>query len=429
MPPVCQRSRRMRFVDLFAGLGGFHVAARGEGGECTYAAEIDEDLSDSYEKNFGIKPVGDIRKVRLSEIPEHDLVCAGFPCQPFSKAGSQSGWNDKNRGVLFDYVEELISARRPEFVLLENVANFVNHNKGKSLRRVLSSLVSLGYEPDFEVLSPHNYGVPHIRDRMFVVARRGTLGNFTWPEPIDAPDVVLKDVLEEKPEDAREISIQQKECLSIWQEFLDQFPSEAKLPSFPIWSMEFGATYPTRKKNLYEYSQDYVRRFRGSYGLRIGSTDWKDGFPAVPPYSRRSDDCFPDWKRRFIQQNRELGRDQKEWIEPWSEKIRGFPVSYQKLEWNCQGEVRDLYRHIIQFRASGIRVKRSNAVPSLVAMTLSQIPVVGWEQRYLTLKECARLQSLETLEHWPSLSKAYTALGNAVNAHLARLVLGNLVRA
>jgi DNA (cytosine-5)-methyltransferase 1 len=220
------------------------------GCECVFASEINPELRELYRLNFGLVPKGDIRQVDPHQIPSHDLLCAGFPCQPFSKAGSQLGWKDRTRGTLFSNIVEIVRAHRPELVILENVAHFVNHDKGQTYKKVKAALHALGYEVDSKQLSPHQFGVPHIRERMYMVARLKSLGEFRWPEPShSAADLSVKDVLDTRPKDAVRISDRVRDCLAVWQQFLDLFPESVKLPSFPIWSMEFGATYPYHRKN------------------------------------------------------------------------------------------------------------------------------------------------------------------------------------
>ena len=108
----------MRFLDLFAGLGGFHLALQQLGHRCVFASELDASLRELYAENHGVKPEGDIRKVKVDEIPLHEVLCAGFPCQPFSKAGEQDGFGCKLWGDLFEHVVAILKRHKPEFVLL-----------------------------------------------------------------------------------------------------------------------------------------------------------------------------------------------------------------------------------------------------------------------------------------------------------------------
>ena len=149
----------------------------------------------------------------------------------------------------------------------------------------------------------------------------------------------------------------------------------------------------------------------------------------LPSYARASQDRFPRWKRNFIRWNRSFYEANSSWIDAWLPSIMPFPSSYQKLEWNVKGGARDLASYLIQFRASGVRVKRATTSPSLVAMTSVQIPIVGWERRYLTTTEAKRLQSMEALSEVPaSDTAAFRALGNAVNVDIVSKIAESLLQ-
>lgn len=418
-----------KFVDLFAGLGGFHLASSKLGGECVFACEINEKLRHVYSKNFDIDIYGDIRSIEPKNIPSHDLLCAGFPCQPFSKAGSQLGWKDTVRGTVFFNIIKILEFHKPQFIILENVAHFVNHDSGNTYQKVKTALESLGYNIINTTLSPHQFGIPQIRERMYLVGNLKSLDYFNWPEPIsERNSVSIYSILDETPKNARNITQQVENCLNVWQNFLDIFPKHHKLPSFPIWSMEFGATYPYTQDSLHKLNVRELKKYKGVFGDSLNLKTKNQIFSKLPSYALRKSRSFPKWKQNFIRQNRDLYLQYKDKIDEWINQIKKFPPSLQKFEWNCQGEERNIWKHIIQFRASGVRIKRATTSPSLVAMTSTQVPIIGKEKRYMSINECARLQCLDKLEHLPDSSNAtMSALGNAVNVEVVINILKNLL--
>lgn len=191
-----------KFIDLFAGIGGFRLALQNLGGKCIFTSEWDKYSKKTYEANFGEIPFGDITKAKTkSYIPDNfDVLCAGFPCQAFSIAGRRGGFED-TRGTLFFDVAEIIKKRQPKAIFLENVKGLRNHDKGKTLATILNVLrEDLNYYvPEPKILNAKEFGVPQNRERIFIVGFRKDLGinEFQYPEPTDTT-ATLEDILEEE---------------------------------------------------------------------------------------------------------------------------------------------------------------------------------------------------------------------------------------
>lgn len=190
----------VRFIDLFCGIGGFRYAMSnaatsvGMSSECVLSSDIDTECQKSYLANFGEAPLGDIAEISAAEIGDHDVLLAGFPCQPFSIIGSRKGFDDA-RGTLFFEIARILEAKKPTVFVLENVKLLVGHDKGRTLRRIMEVLHSLGYYSDYRVLNALDFGLPQKRERVFIVGFRNPV-SFTWPAG-GVPMIPLKQVLEQ----------------------------------------------------------------------------------------------------------------------------------------------------------------------------------------------------------------------------------------
>ena len=188
----------LKFIDLFAGLGGFRLALESFGAKCVYSNEWDKYAQKVYQMNFGDKPEGDITLVDENKIPYHDILCAGFPCQAFSISGKQKGFED-SRGTLFFDIARIVKAKKPKVVFMENVKNFVSHDNGKTLKVVQNTMIDLGYDFYYDILNSLDFGIPQNRERIYMLCFRKDLNikNFDFPKPFElstfVEDLLLSD--------------------------------------------------------------------------------------------------------------------------------------------------------------------------------------------------------------------------------------------
>jgi len=395
-----------KFVDLFAGIGGFHAALGALGGECVYASEWDKDAARIYERNWNLKPDGDITLAandEVMDVPEHDVLVGGFPCQPFSKSGKQMGM-EETRGTLFWNIAKIIEVHKPSLVLLENVQNIVGPRHLHEWEVIIKTLRDLGYRvsEDPMVVSPHLIkpefgGRPQVRNRVFIAATLIPKGMPNFKNNVEIPNLqpvmqgwdpqgwnLEKDLPLDKVKvssEKKKVSLNETEIrwIEAWNEFVlimqERLKGE-KLPGFPIWADAW-------------VTIDELKIPKGT----------------------------PDWKKNFLEKNAQFYTDHKtalnKWLKKWN-RLEDFPPSRRKLEWQAQ-DAKSLWETIMHFRPSGIRAKKSTYVPAMVAIT--QTSIIGKQKRRITTREGARLQGLpdwyDFVDQVDSLT--YKQLGNGVN--------------
>lgn len=442
----------LTFIDLFAGLGGFHKALEALGCVCVFASELKEDLRKLYKINYPATRIeGDITKIDPKDIPAHDILCAGFPCQPFSQAGKRQGFNDeKDRGNLFNYICDILAFHKPRYVILENVANLKGHDNGNTWATIRSKLDELGYFVRESIISPHQFGIPQHRKRIYIVCQRkefGSLDGFEFPKGKPRAKCDINSIIEENDTNITPLKQETHDQLDVWQKFIDNIIGNGdSLPGFPIWAMEFGANYDYKEIAPAYQSVSDLNGKKGKLGKVIQGTTLEECLMQLPNYAQtRRSKKFPMWKIRYIEQNRDFYQRHKSWLDEWLLNVKDYDNSHLKMEWNCGKIAKPIIEDkIVQFRASGIRIKLPTFSPAL-NLVGTQTPIFPWVRipesirkegeptkgRYMTLKEAATIQGMQDLlfgsdDFQLPLSRCYEALGNAVNVELVEKIAKKL---
>lgn len=381
-------SSSFTFIDLFCGIGGFHQALHKLGGHCVFASDIDEKCRDTYEKNYGLRPHGDITKVDPTTIPDFDVLTGGFPCQSFSNSGKKGGFTDK-RGQLYENILDIASVKKPSFLFLENVKHIKKIDNGEVYKQILKRIQETGYYVETHELSPHQLGIPQQRERVIFVCIRNDLydASKTYDMTPGETQITFDTILETNEEKTipYRISSEHEQVLTLWDEMVNAFEVGQNM-SPTILCNEFDSSYSEE-----EFAQ------------------------------------LPKWKQDYIQKNKPIYQKYKSQWDTWKVKHASLLSKreiYAKLEWQAgkKKENDTIFDHFIQFRQSGIRVKKSKYFPTLVAIV--QTPIYAKEKRYITPRECARLQSFpDSFILHENDKVAYKQFGNAVNVDVVHFVM------
>jgi DNA (cytosine-5)-methyltransferase 1 len=404
-----------KFIDLFAGIGGFHQAMRYLGGECVMAVEINPACVETYKANFKTdeKQIrDDVNDIDPATIEQFDVLCAGFPCQPFSKAGAQKGFTDETRGNLFYKIMDILDGH-PEvsFIILENVRNLADRTENWDI--IKNELMQRNFyiTETPVILSPSDFGIPQIRERVYILGINKNIRNgkiltngYIHKEDLNLDKHFKKckmgdtwNILETNVDDDYLISEEQELMLQAWDEF--RLATHISVIGFPIWLNCFGVGI----------DDDNTLR---------NSLNYND---------------MPKWKKNFVNKNRGLYLENKEYIDHWVNEYDMFNriKLFQKFEWNCGTDVDDIHNTVIQIRQSGIRVKRPTFYPSLVAMVNTPIIWDGGKRhfRHITPREAANLQNFHGSYKFVGTDKqTYRQLGNSVNVRVLKILGKKLFR-
>lgn len=463
---------RFTFIDLFAGIGGFHAAMKAFGGECVYAVEIDKQAANVYAANWGHAPngagqdhlggqAGDITldadaDLDVMNVPAHDVLCAGFPCQPFSKSGAQRGM-DEARGTLFFNIASIIKAHHPSVVLLENVRNLIGPRHAHEWEVIIRTLREEGYHVSAQpaIFSPHLLpahlgGTPQVRERVFITATLAphlvprlengivdaeTLGpdpvasmkdRFALNDSSDAPLFVpggpedgwnlLDDGLLDDSHNVPGCDLTPSERLWIdaWNDFtlLMREVTGEQLKGFPYWA-DCWLDFPEANRAM-RFAP--TPAFDPATGRFTSANTGELKLPEKVTRPKIAED-LPAWKQSHLRRNYDAFeasfKDILAWAWRWGVYTALFPASRRKLEWQAQ-DTKCLWDTVMHLRPSGIRAKRATYLPALVAIT--QTSIIGPLERRISPRETARLQGLPDSFIFPDQpdSATYKQMGNGV---------------
>ena len=385
----------MKFIDLYAGIGGFRFALEELGHECVFSAEIDKYAIETYENNFpGHKAFFNMDSLQemsveniIDTIPNHDILVAGFPCQSFSIGGKKEGFKDILRGTQFFNILLILDIFKPKYLLLENVKGILKHDNGRTLKIIKNELSKRGYKlpTNPAIISPTHLGIPQRRERVFLTS---ILNQKTKEIPIPEMPKKYKKILV-KNNKIKDYIVDEKLAyiLSSWNSLLEKLSDQ----NIPILWLDFMKT-------------------------------------------NEIDSMWQPWKMKYIENMREFYKKNKIVFDKWINDYSPFDWTnkkYRKLEWISGDLDKDLKNKIITLRESGIRVSKPLIFPTLVAMV--ETPIIYDDNiknfRWITVKEMGNLQSFpKKFKPHPNKQKAYKMFGNSVNVEVVKYVAERLLK-
>lgn len=430
------------FIDLFSGIGGFHQAMNlldenNEGVNTNFviASEIDAHAIKTYDKNYfsldseqtsahDVTNFVDIHTDKLDErLHEFNFMCAGFPCQAFSKAGKREGFLDKTKGTLFFNLQDILTHRLDmgnpvKFLLLENVSNLVTHDSGNTWDVIEHVLKELGYVLTRHPLqlSPHQFGIPQLRNRVFIPAVHETV--YTDVYKTEVPEVLELEVLTANMDKLETRS--RKNITSLFGTDIFKETDTYDIEKYKVSAIQ--------QKVISFWNEFMFQVTSGEYNRTLGFPIWLEYFGRDVSAKELYD--MPAWKRSIVERNIALYNENTRVFDLFLDKhkdlLNEMMPTHKKFEWQAGTELNNINEGILQFRPSGLRVKRPTEAPALVAIV--HVPII-YDKKYqayrkLTPREMARLQSFPEEFMLDEVDQqAYKQLGNSVNVEVIHQIL------
>ena len=481
----------LKFIDLFCGIGGFHYALTltddnktHTKNKCVLACDINKECRATYKDNFNLEPTDDVTKLENEEVPDFDILCAGFPCQPFSNGGKKKSFKDA-RGNLFEEIIRIAKCKKPSFMFLENVKHILKVDNGNVFKTILTKLREIDYVVSCQTLSPHQLGIPQQRERVIFTCIKKDVYEAkykTKPDIFahnDTPhktDIIVKEETKETETTSETTETETETTTPTTATTKAKKPKEEKfdLKLYNDFNFDLGLSSEPTMQNIYETDKEKTKKYKISdelvdvlnawdvmvktvaTGEKLSPTilchefktiifkaqspidtevateeegeegeEGKEGKEVVLEFDTAFD-ALVQWKKDYIQKNRPLyekyKKQWKKWYKKHSTLLKKKEI-YGKLEWQTGPKKEDdsIWKYFIQVRQSGIRVKKTNYFPTLVAIV--QTPIYGVEKRYITPRECAKLQSFpDEFKLHAKDNIAYKQFGNAVNVAVIRTI-------